>query len=78
MQERTKSKARFDFNDDGSFKLVQDTDHQTRRSDRENWSTDYTHPETKIAETLIPHLTRHQLADLLADGVQALSYVEEA
>lgn len=79
MQERTKVTLKFDA--DGPeepgpvkrYRLVRQTEPQTRRSDREHWQTDfsrYTH------EVVQDGITRGQLAALIADAAEWLSYTE--
>lgn len=83
MEYRTKADLKFEA--DGpekpgpveTFQLVRETIHQSRRSDREAWRQ-HTSPGKPgyNREVLADGLTRGQVARLIADGADWLSYIE--
>jgi hypothetical protein len=56
-----------------SFQLVREVDHQTRRHERERWQSDMSQHKREV---VADGITRTQMAALIADAADWLSYVE--
>lgn len=59
-----------------TFRLERHITRQVRRSDRETWLGDSGTPDWHKREDLITGITRSQLADLIAEAADWLSYIE--
>jgi hypothetical protein len=58
------------------FRLVSITTHEARRSEREEWRQDSSHPQSRQRVVLAELLTRGAVKDLIADGADWLAYIE--
>jgi response regulator of citrate/malate metabolism len=59
------------------FKLVQELEHQTRRSEREIWRMDTDKTPSHARNDLATGLSRSTLSALIADAADWLTYIEE-
>jgi hypothetical protein len=79
MDHRTKVEFKFEPEGDekpgpiGSFQLVRTEDHETRRSERERWHTDVSRYKREV---VADGITRRQMAALITDAADWLSYIE--